>query len=40
MPVNWVSDEEGRKKAPLKPYLLLALAVAVIAFCTTLLVHR
>ena len=40
MPVNWVRDEEEAKKSPFKRHLLLALAAALIAFCTTLLVHR
>jgi len=38
MPVRWESDQ-GVKDGPLKPYLLLALTVAVLAFCTTLLVR-
>lgn len=37
MPIKWESDEEA--KPSLKPYLLLALTVAVLAFCTTLLVR-
>ena len=38
MPIKWESDEAA-KRASLKPYLLLALTVAVLAFCTTLLVR-
>ena len=37
MPFTWAEPET--KKAPLKPWLLLALALAVLAFCTTLLVR-
>ncbi len=36
MPINWVSEEEA-KRGRLKPYLLLALSVAVLAFCATLI---
>ncbi len=32
MPIKWVAETEPRKD-PLKPYLLLALSVAVLAFC-------
>ena len=38
MPIRW-EDNEGAKRPSLKPYLLLALTVAVLAFCTTLLVR-
>jgi hypothetical protein len=38
MPIRW-DDDGGAKKSSLKPYLLLALTVAVLAFCTTLLVR-
>ena len=35
---RWES-QQAAKDGPLKPYLLLALTVAVLAFCTTLLVR-
>ena len=38
MPVRWESTQADHD-GPLKPYLLLALTVAVLAFCTTLLVR-
>lgn len=38
MPIPLVSEPEPRKDR-LKPYLLLALTVAVLAFCTTLVVR-
>ena len=31
--------EPNLKRASLKPFLLLALTLSVLAFCTTLLVH-
>jgi hypothetical protein len=37
MPFTWAEPEA--KNTPLKPWLLLALALAVLAFCTTLLVR-
>ena len=38
MPIRW-DEHADAKRPPLKPYLLLALSVAVLAFCTTLLVR-
>lgn len=38
IPVRWESGVAA-KDSPLKPYLLLALTVAVLAFCATLLVR-
>jgi hypothetical protein len=38
MPFTWAIEPQA-KKAPLKPWLLLALTLAVLAFCTTLLVR-
>ena len=35
MPFTWAPEPEG-KKGGLNPFLLLALALAVIAFCSTL----
>jgi hypothetical protein len=38
MPIN-MPAEPALRRASLKPFLLLALALAVLAFCTTLLVR-
>jgi len=38
MPINWVQEPEPKKNR-LKPYLLLALTVAVLAFCASLVVR-
>jgi hypothetical protein len=36
MPFQWATEPE-RKRPPLRPMLWLALTLAVLAFCTTLL---
>jgi hypothetical protein len=36
MPINMAAERDDRRP-PLKPFLLLALTLAVLAFCTTLL---
>jgi hypothetical protein len=36
MPVNLPAEQDFRRP-PLKPFLLMALTLAVLAFCTTLL---
>ena len=38
MPINWVEDPAPRR-GRLKPYLLLALTVAVLLFCAVLVMH-
>jgi hypothetical protein len=38
MPISMPAEPELRRPS-LKPFLLLALTLAVLAFCTTLLVH-
>jgi hypothetical protein len=38
MPFTWAPEPEGKKRG-LKPWLLVALTLAVLAFCTTLLVR-
>ena len=38
MPIRWAAEPEA-PRGRLKPYLLLALTTAVLAFCGTLLVH-
>jgi len=35
MPFTWAPEPEGKKRG-LKPFLLLALTLAVLAFCSTL----
>jgi Na+/melibiose symporter-like transporter len=39
MPFTW-APEPDEKKGKFKPWLLLALTLVVLAFCTTLWVHR
>ena len=38
MPIPMAAEPDIRRP-PLKPFLFLALTLAVLAFCTTLLVH-
>ena len=38
LPANWAPEPQQRQPI-LKPWLLLALSVAVLAFCSTLLAH-
>jgi hypothetical protein len=38
LPANWAPEPDTTRRS-LKPWLLLALSVAVLAFCSTLLVR-
>jgi len=38
MPIQWAIEPEPKRRS-LKPWLLLALTLAVLAFCSTLLVR-